>query len=111
MLLDDVAADFPGLTIIMAHPSVPWQDAAISIATHKANVYIDLSGWSPKYFPPQLVRAANTMLRNKVLFGSDFPLLSPERWLKDFAQLEIKDEVRPLIMKENAVRALGLAAG
>jgi predicted TIM-barrel fold metal-dependent hydrolase len=111
MLLDDVAADFPGLTIIMAHPSVPWQDAAISVAQHKANVYIDLSGWSPKYFPPQLVRAANTMLKTKVLFGSDFPLLPPERWLKDFAQLEIKDEVRPLIMKENAVRALGLAAG
>ena len=59
MLLDDVAADFPQLTIVLAHPSVPWQDEAISIATHKANVYIDLSGWSPKYFPPQLVRAAN----------------------------------------------------
>jgi hypothetical protein len=108
MLLDDVAADFPDLTIIMAHPSVPWQDAAISIATHKANVYIDLSGWSPKYFPPQLVRAANTMLRTKVLFGSDYPLLRPERWIRDFEALEIKDEVRPLIMKENAIRALGL---
>lgn len=109
MLLDDVAADFPGLTIIMAHPSVPWQDAAISVATHKANVYIDLSGWSPKYFPPQLVRAANTMLKRKVLFGSDYPLLTPERWIRDFEQLEIKDEVRPLVMKDNAVRALGLA--
>ncbi len=108
MLLDDVAADFPGLTIILAHPSVPWQDAAISIATHKANVYIDLSGWSPKYFPPQLVRAANTMLRTKVLFGSDYPLLRPERWLRDFAALDIRDEVRPMIMKDNAVRALGL---
>ncbi len=108
MLLDDVAADFPGLTIIMAHPSVPWQDAAISVATHKANVYIDLSGWSPKYFPPQLVRAANTLLRTKVLFGSDYPLLRPERWVRDFEQLEIKPEVRPLIMKENAIRALGL---
>jgi predicted TIM-barrel fold metal-dependent hydrolase len=108
MLLDDVAADFPGLTIIMAHPSVPWQDAAISVATHKANVYIDLSGWSPKYFPPQLVRAANTLLKTKVLFGSDYPLLRPERWMKDFADLEIKDEVKPLIMKENAIRALGL---
>lgn len=108
MLLDDVAADFPGLTVIMAHPSVPWQDAAISVATHKANVYIDLSGWSPKYFPPQLVRAANTMLRNKVLFGSDYPLLRPERWIRDFEALEIKDDVRPLIMKENAIRALGL---
>jgi predicted TIM-barrel fold metal-dependent hydrolase len=108
MLLDDVAADFPQLTIIMAHPSVPWQDAAISIATHKANVYIDLSGWSPKYFPPQLVRAANSLLKTKVLFGSDYPLLRPERWLTDFATLDIKDEVRPLIMKDNAVRVLKL---
>ena len=108
MLLDDVAADFPDLTIIMAHPSVPWQDAAISVATHKANVYIDLSGWSPKYFPPQLVRAANTLLKTKVLFGSDYPLLRPERWIKDFEQLDIKDDVRPLVMKDNAVRALGL---
>ncbi|HET9139165.1 amidohydrolase family protein [Actinophytocola sp.] len=108
MLLDDVAADFPGLTIIMAHPSVPWQDAAIAIAQHKANVYIDLSGWSPKYFPPQLVRAANTMLKSKVLFGSDYPLLRPERWLTDFTTLDIRDEVKPLIMKQNAITALGL---
>ena len=108
MLLDDVAADHPGLTIIMAHPSVPWQDAAISIATHKANVFIDLSGWSPKYFPPQLVRAANGLLKHKVMFGSDYPVLTPDRWLADFAKLEIKDEVRPLILKSNAIRALGL---
>ena len=109
MLLDDVAADFPQLTIIMAHPSVPWQDEAISIATHKSNVYIDLSGWSPKYFPPQLVRAANSLLRHKVLFGSDFPVITPDRWLADFANLELKDDVRPLILKDNAVRVLGLA--
>ena len=108
MLLDDVAADFPHLTVVLAHPSVPWQDSAISMATHKANVYIDLSGWSPKYFPPQLVRAANGLLRRKVLFGSDFPVIQPDRWLADFAKLEIKDEVRPLILKENAVRMLGL---
>jgi predicted TIM-barrel fold metal-dependent hydrolase len=108
MLLDDVAADFPDLTIIMAHPSVPWQDAAIAVAQHKANVYIDLSGWSPKYFPPQLVRAASSLLRDKVLFGSDYPLIRPDRWIRDFAALDVKDEVRPLIMKENAIRALGL---
>ncbi|MGR7027681.1 amidohydrolase family protein [Geodermatophilus sp. URMC 62] len=108
MLLDDVAADFPGLTIIMAHPSVPWQDSAIAVAQHKANVYIDLSGWSPKYFPPQLVRAANSLLKTKVLFGSDYPLLRPERWMKDFAALDIRDEVKPLIMKQNAITALGL---
>ena len=109
MLLDDVAADFPGLTIIMAHPSVPWQDAAIAVAQHKANVYIDLSGWSPKYFPPQLVRAANTLLKNKVLFGSDYPVITPDRWLADFGTLDIKDDVRPLILKGNAARVLGLA--
>lgn len=109
MLLDDVAADFPELTVILAHPSVPWQDEAISVATHKANVYIDLSGWSPKYFPPQLVRAANTLLKRKVLFGSDFPVITPDRWLADFAELDIKDEVRPLILKDNAIGVLGLS--
>ena len=88
---------------------MPWQDEAISIATHKAKVFIDLSGWRPKYFPPQLVRAANTMLQEKVLFGSDFPLITPDRWLADFANLEIKDDVRPLILKDNAARVLGLA--
>ncbi|MGF7238997.1 MAG: amidohydrolase family protein [Frankia sp.] len=109
MLIDDVAADHPALTVVLAHPSVPWQDAAISIATHKANVYIDLSGWAPKYFPPQLVRAINGLLKHKVLFGSDYPVLTPGRWLADFAALEIKPAVRPLVLKDNAVRMLGLA--
>jgi uncharacterized protein len=110
MLIDDVAADLPDLSIVLAHPSVPWQDAAISIATHKANVFIDLSGWSPKYFPPQLVRAAGGLLKRKVLFGSDYPVIGPDRWLADFAALEIKPEARPLILKDNAARLLGLTA-
>ncbi|WP_020659259.1 4-hydroxyphenyl-beta-ketoacyl-CoA hydrolase [Amycolatopsis benzoatilytica] len=108
MLLDDVAVDFPELTIIMAHPSFPWQDEALAVATHKPKVYIDLSGWSPKYFPPQLVHYANTLLQDKVLFGSDYPLITPDRWRADFAKLDIKDHVRPKILKANAVRALGL---
>lgn len=110
MAVDDVAVDFPELTIILAHPSFPWQDEALAIATHKANVYIDLSGWSPKYFPEQLVQYANTLLKDKVLFGSDYPLLTPDRWLADFAKLPIKPEVRPKILKENALRLLGLSA-
>jgi predicted TIM-barrel fold metal-dependent hydrolase len=109
LCLDDVAADFPELPIVLAHPSFPWQDEAISICLHKANVWIDLSGWSPKYFPPQLVQYANTQLREKVLFGSDFPLLTPDRWLADFEQAPFRDEVRPLILKDNAARLLGLA--
>jgi uncharacterized protein len=109
MLLDEVAAEFPALSLILAHPSVPWQDEAISIATHKSNVFLDLSGWSPTYFPPQLVRAADSFLQDKLLFGSDFPMITPDRWLDDFAALELKDSVRPKILKANAVRVLGLA--
>jgi len=108
MCIDDVAADFPELRIVLAHPSFPWQDEAISVCLHKANVWIDLSGWSPKYFPPQLVQYANTQLREKVLFGSDFPLITPDRWLADFEQAPFRDEVRPLILKENAARLLRL---
>jgi predicted TIM-barrel fold metal-dependent hydrolase len=108
MLLDDVAADFPDMPIILAHPSFPWQEEALSVATHKLQVYIDLSGWSPKYFPPILVQYANTLLKDKILFGSDYPVMSPERWMADFEKLNIKPEVRPLIMKENAARLLRL---
>ncbi|HEY2435279.1 MAG TPA: amidohydrolase family protein [Vicinamibacterales bacterium] len=108
MPIDDVAVDFPDLPIIMAHPSFPWQDEAISICMHKPQVYIDLSGWSPKYFSPTLVQYANTVLKHKVLFGSDYPWITPEKWMADFATISIKDEVRPLIMKENAARLFGL---
>jgi uncharacterized protein len=111
MLLDDVAADFPDMPIVLAHPSFPWQEEALSVATHKPQVYIDLSGWSPKYFPPILVQYANTLLKEKILFGSDYPVITPERWLADFDKLPIKPEVRPLILKENAMRLLGLKQG
>jgi len=110
MAVDDVAADFPGLNIILAHPSFPWQEEALAIAVHKPNVYIDLSGWSPKYFPPILIQYTNTQLKHKMLFGSDFPLITPDRWLRDFEQLEIREEVRPLVLKENAARLLGLSS-
>lgn len=109
MLLDPVAARFPDLQIIMAHPSVPWQDEALSVATHKHNTWIDLSGWSPKYFPEALVRAANSYLKKRVLFGSDFPLLTPDRWMRDAETAgALKPEVMPGILKDNAARLLGL---
>jgi predicted TIM-barrel fold metal-dependent hydrolase len=107
--LDDVAADFPDMKIIIAHPSWPWQDEALSVCLHKPNVFIDLSGWSPKYFPPQLIQYANTQLKHKVLFGSDFPLITPERWMKDFESAGFKPEVHPLILKDNAAKLLGFA--
>jgi uncharacterized protein len=108
MYLDDVAVDFPDMPIILAHPSFPWQDEALAVATHKPNVYIDLSGWSPKYFPANLVQYSNTLLKDRVLFGSDYPAITPDRWLADFEKLPMKPEVRPMILKENALRLLKL---
>jgi predicted TIM-barrel fold metal-dependent hydrolase len=108
MDIDDVAVDFPDMPIIMAHPSFPWQDEAISVCLHKPQVYIDLSGWSPKYFSPILIQYANTLLKKKMLFGSDYPLITPDRWMTDFAAIAIRDEVRPLILKENAARLFSL---
>lgn len=108
MLLDDVAADLPGLTIVMAHPAVPWVDAQIAIVAHKANVYLDLSGYAPAYFPPQLVRALSRQLRDKALFGTDFPYISLQRWQRDFAALGLDPAVASAIYKENALRVLGV---
>jgi predicted TIM-barrel fold metal-dependent hydrolase len=108
MLVDDVAVDFPDMKIILAHPSWPWVDESLSMALHKDNVFIDLSGWSPKYFQPQIIQYANTQLRHKMLFGSDFPLIHPDKWLKAAREIGFKEEVLPLIMKDNAAKLLGL---
>ncbi|HEC56855.1 MAG TPA: amidohydrolase [Candidatus Syntrophoarchaeum butanivorans] len=106
--LDEVAADFPELTIIGLHPSWPWQEESIAIAMHKANFYLDLSGWLPTYFPETLVRYARTLLKDKCLFGTDYPFIDPERWLYSFNKLGFEDEVKELILEKNARRVLGI---
>jgi predicted TIM-barrel fold metal-dependent hydrolase len=106
--IDDVAADFPELTVIMAHPSFPWQDEQLAMLVHKPNVYMDLSGWSPKYFSPLLVQYAKTLAQDKVMFGSDYPVISPERWLSDFEALGFGEPVRQKVLIENARRVLKL---
>ena len=106
--VDSPAAHHPGLTIIMAHPAWPWIDEQIAVALHKSNVYIDLSGWAPRYIPGALIREAGSRLRKKVLFGSDYPYISPVTWLEQFEQVDIRDEARPLILRENAAAILGL---
>lgn len=106
--LDHVAANFPGLKIIAAHPAWPWTDEMIAIALHKSNVFVDLSGWAPKYWPPALKHELGRRLRHKALFGSDYPFLRPERWLAEFDELGYSDEVRDLILGENASRLLRL---
>src|ERR1700712_1897165 len=106
ILVDDVAVDFPDMKIILALSSWPWTDEALSMALHKPNVYIDLSGWSPKYFPPQIVRYANTQLGHKFLFGSDFPLLPPDKWIAAFDEAGFKPELKQPILKDNAAKLL-----
>jgi hypothetical protein len=108
MMVDDVAVDFPDMKIILAHPSWPWTDESLSMALHKENVYIDLSGWSPKYFPKQVIQYANTQLKHKMLFGSDFPLIKPDKWMEAAKEVGFKDDVMPAIMKDNAAKLLGL---
>ena len=106
--IDDVAADLPELTIVMAHQAFPWVEEQLAVLVHKPNVYMDISGWSPKYFNPLLIQYASTLIKHKVLFGSDYPALTPERWVRDFEGAPFWDEARPLIMLENAKKVLGM---
>ncbi|WP_166352840.1 amidohydrolase family protein [Phytoactinopolyspora limicola] len=106
--VDDVAADFPDLKIISAHPAWPWHLENLAMVWHKSNVYLDLSGWAPRYLPPEVVHYANSVITDRVLFGTDWPVLTPQRWVDEFDQLGIKDEARRKIMLENARTLFGL---
>ncbi|HEY5578980.1 MAG TPA: amidohydrolase family protein [Acidimicrobiia bacterium] len=108
MHVDEVAAEFPRLRIVLAHPSWPWQDQALAVARHKPNVYLELSGWSPKYFDTALLDAITGPLQDRVLFGTDFPFLTPDKWLRDWEELGIPEEVSRKILHDNAARLLEL---
>jgi uncharacterized protein len=105
---DDVAGDFPDLKIVAAHPSWPWPEQSLAIARHKSNYHLDISGWAPKYFPSELVKYADTVLSERVLFGSDWPVIEPERWLAEFEELPIRSSSKQRILRDNAVKLLGL---
>ena len=91
--LDAVAADFPDLQIVMAHPAWPWQDEQLAVALHKPNTWIDLSGWSPRRFAPDLVSNIQGALQDRVLFGTDYPFLTHEQWFGAWATLDVPDAV------------------
>lgn len=109
MCIDDVAADFPNLTIIACHPSWPWQEEMIAVLNHKANVYNELSGWSPKYFSESLKREIGGRLQDKFMFGSDYPALTHERLFADWEKSGFKPEVLDKVYLKNAKRILKLA--
>ena len=107
--LDIVAADFPDLIIIGAHPAWPWHEEMLAIIGHKSNVFMDLSGWSPKYIPRVIMDEARTRFQDRILFGSDYPFITPQRWLADFDALEgFSSEVRQKILHDNAAKILKL---
>jgi len=108
MSIDNLAAAFPDLTIIAAHPGWPWVDEMTAVALHKGNVYWELSGWAPKYFPESLLRDIRSRLRDKIMFGSDHPSLPYQRILDEWAGLGYSDEVLAQVFHGNAERVLGL---
>lgn len=106
--LDGLAAKFPEMNVIAAHPGWPWHLDNLAACWHKSNYWIDLSGWAPKYLPQEVIHYANSIISDRVLFGTDWPVIGLDRWLSEFEQIDIKPEVRAKIMKENAVRLFGL---
>jgi Predicted metal-dependent hydrolase of the TIM-barrel fold len=103
--LDAVAKDFPNVKIVMAHFGWPWTEEALAIAMFRPNVYLDLSGWSPKYIP-EVIWKNLPRLSNKVLFGSDFPLITPERWLLELQNVKLEPGVKELVLRINAERLI-----
>ena len=108
MLIDDVAARHPDLQILIAHPAFPWEHEQLAICQQKGNVYMDLSGWMPRYIDDQVLHYAKTLLSDKVMFGTDYPMLKPDPWLAGFAELEFPADVQRKLLWENAEAFLGL---
>lgn len=106
--LDSVAARFPELRIVAAHPGWPWHLENLAACWHKSNYYIDLSGWAPKYMSPEVVRYANSLITRRVLFGTDWPVLQAERWMAEFDELGFKPESKQRIVLDNAVELFSL---
>ena len=108
--IDDVAADFPNLTIISAHPSWPWVEEEIAMLVHKANVFLDVSGWRPRYIPEALKREINGRLQDKVLFGSDYPSFTSGKCLDELESEGYRPEVIEKLALTTPIRVLGLEA-
>lgn len=101
--LDQVAIDFPELTLIGIHIGVPWTDEAISMAWKHANVYLAGDAYAPKHWPKQFVHYANSYGSHKVLFGTDWPVIDPERAVREVAELGMRDDSHRRLMRDNAL--------
>lgn len=98
ILLDPVAAAFPNLNIVMAHFGWPWHLEAIAIALHKSNVYLDISGWAPRYIPAEVVSEMKGRLVERVLWGSDYPFIHPTRSLDELGSLGLGEAYSKIVL-------------
>jgi len=108
LFVDDVAVDFPELKLIIAHFGFPWWEEALAVVRRNPHVYFNIAGWAPKHIPPGVIQAANSYLKVKVLFGSDYPLLSRVRIIKELQELNLKEETFTMMTETNPKRLLGL---
>jgi predicted TIM-barrel fold metal-dependent hydrolase len=106
--LDQVAIDFPELRLLGIHIGVPWTDEMISMAWKHENIFIGVDAYAPRYWPPALVHYLNSYGREKVLFGTDWPVIDPERAMTEIAELDIRPEAKELLMRGNALRVFNL---
>lgn len=106
--LDQVAIDFPELKLLGIHIGVPWTEEMISMAWKHENVFIGVDAHAPKHWPAAIVNYLNTYGRHKVLFGTDWPVIDPERAVREIDDLDIRADAKPLLMRENALRVFRL---
>jgi predicted TIM-barrel fold metal-dependent hydrolase len=106
--LDDMAVDFPDLTIIAAHPAWPWTDDMIAVALHKPNVFWEMSGWGPEYFPEALKHEISRRLQNKIMFGSDYPSITYDRLFAGWEKLGLAPDIIQKVFYTNAANVLGV---
>lgn len=102
--LDTVACDLPELKIVGIHIGYPWTDEMISVASKHPNVYVGSDAYAPKYWPPEFVRFLDSYGAEKVLFGTDFPVIDPRRARREIAELPIREESLALLLRGNAAR-------
>ena len=107
--LDAVACDFPELKLIGIHVGIPWTEEMIAMAWKHANVYIGCDAHRPKYWPAAFTHYINTFGRNKVIFGTDFPILDFEQTRRDIEELKLRPEVLPLLLRDNCARIYKLS--
>lgn len=109
ILLDQVAIDFPDLKLIGIHIGIPWTEEMISMCWKHENVYTAGDAYAPKYWPKEYVHYANSYGRHKVMFGTDWPVIDPERAVREIDELGFRDEAKQLLMRDNALRVFGLS--